>query len=198
MPRLSKARKALLNSMMKDTIFEAATVVLCEHGVGGTTMNRVAEAANLAKSSLYDYFDSKDDLLRFFSTRLVEPCVQAIEAAATSDLPTPQKLERILRVSWEHAVKNKCLIRLLDGAGHSEEIRKNIRPRLLEIFAGVFAQGIREGVFRPLDPVHTGRMFLGCLSELFRMQADDAPHGEVREYVGTLIDAVQNGFSTPQ
>ena len=79
MPRLSKARKALLNTMMKETIFEATTSVLCKHGVNGTTMNRVAEAANLAKSSLYDYFESKDDLLRFFNTRLVEPFFQAIE-----------------------------------------------------------------------------------------------------------------------
>ena len=82
MPRLSKARKALLTTMMRETIYEAATSVLCKHGVNGTTMNRVAEAANLAKSSLYDYFESKDDLLRFFNTRLVEPCFQAIEEIA--------------------------------------------------------------------------------------------------------------------
>ena len=70
MPRLSKARKELLTTMMKESIFEAATSVLCEHGVDGTTMNRVAEAAELAKSSLYDYFPSKDELLEFVSDRL--------------------------------------------------------------------------------------------------------------------------------
>ena len=49
MPRLCKARKELLTTLMKESIFEAATAVLNEHGVNGTTMNRVAEAAELAK-----------------------------------------------------------------------------------------------------------------------------------------------------
>jgi TetR/AcrR family transcriptional regulator, cholesterol catabolism regulator len=195
MPRLSKTRKALLNTMMKETICEAATSVLCEHGVDGTTMNRVAEAANLAKSSLYDYFDSKDDLLRFFSTRLVEPCIQRIEDASKLDLPAPQKLERILRVAWEHAVKNKCFIKLIEGAGQADEIRKTTRPRLQKIFTAIFEQGIREGSFRPHKPAQTGRMFLGCLSELFKLQADDAPSDEVNEYVEVLINTVLNGFS---
>jgi TetR/AcrR family transcriptional regulator, cholesterol catabolism regulator len=195
MPRLSKARKALLNTMMKETIFEAATSVLCKHGVNGTTMNRVAEAANLAKSSLYDYFESKDDLLQFFNARLVEPCFQAIEDAAKTDLPAPQKLERILRTSWEYSVQHKGLIRLLAGADQSDRIRKATRPRILGILVAVFEQGIREGSFRPHNAAYTGRMFVGCLSELFELQADDASSEEVNGYVEVLIDSVLNGFS---
>jgi AcrR family transcriptional regulator len=195
MPRLSKARKALLNTMMKETIFEAATTVLCEHGVNGTTMNRVAEAANLAKSSLYDYFENKDDLLQFFNARLVEPCFQAIEEISNTDLPAPQKLERILRTAWEYSVKDKGLIRLLVGADQSDQIRKNTRPRLLKLLTAIFEQGIREGSFRPHNSAHTGRMFLGCVSELFELQADDAPSAEVNDYVEVLIDTVLNGFS---
>ena len=56
-------------------------------------MNRVAEAAELAKSSLYDYFPSKDDLLEFVSDRLVAPFMQAVEETVRADLPAPQKLE---------------------------------------------------------------------------------------------------------
>jgi len=195
MPRLSKARKALLTTMMKETIYEAATSVLCQHGVHGTTMNRVAEAANLAKSSLYDYFESKDDLLRFFNIRLVEPCFQAFEEIANGDLPAPQKLERILRTCLEYSTKHKGLIRLLAGAEQSDQIRKDVRPRLLRLLTAIFEQGIREGSFRPHNVAHTGRMFQGCLSELFELQAEDASSAEVNEYVSVLIDSVLNGFS---
>jgi hypothetical protein len=59
----------------------------------------------------------------------------------------------------------------------------------------VFERGIEEGSFRPHNYQHTGRMFLGCISELFELQADDAPIEEVNGYVGVLIDAVLNGFS---
>ena len=56
MPKLSATRKELLTTMMKEAIFEAATSVLCAHGVSGMTMDRVAAAAGLAKGSLYNYF----------------------------------------------------------------------------------------------------------------------------------------------
>jgi AcrR family transcriptional regulator len=195
MPRLSKVRKALLNTMMKETIFEAATSVLCKHGVGGTTMNRVAEAANLAKSSLYDYFENKDDLIQFFNTRLVEPCFQAIEAISHANLPAPQKLEKILRTAWEYGVKHKGLIQLLAGAEQSDQVRKDTRPRFLRLLTAIFEQGIREGSFRQHNPAHTGRMFLGCVSELFELQAQDAPSEDVNGFVEVLIDSVLNGFS---
>ena len=94
MPRLSKARKELLTTMMKESIFEAATSVLSEHGVDGTTMNRVAEAADLAKSSLYDYFPSKDELLEFVSDRLVAPFMQFVEETIRADLPAPQEARK--------------------------------------------------------------------------------------------------------
>ena len=196
MPRLSKARKALLNTMMKETIFEAATSVLCKHGVNGTTMNRVAEAANLAKSSLYDYFESKDDLLRFFNTRLVDPFFQAMDEIANSGLSAPQKLERILRTTLERSDKHKGILRLLAETDQEHhEFRKSTRDRFLPLLTSIFERGILEGAFRPHNPSHTARMFLGCLSELFELQVDDASHDEVNAYLGALIDAVLNGFS---
>ena len=159
MPRLSKARKELLTTMMKESIFEAATSVLCEHGVDGTTMNRVAEAADLAKSSLYDYFPSKDELLEFVSDRLVPPFMQAVEETVRADLPAPQKLERILRMAFERGIKHKAIIRLLVQSDQEYQVRQRTRPRILEAFTAIFAQGIEEGSFHPHNPAHTGRMF---------------------------------------
>lgn len=154
MPRLSKTRKALLTTMMKETIYEAATSVVCKHGIGGTTMNRVAEAANLAKSSLYNYFHDKDELLRFFNARLVEPCFQAIEETSKTDLLAPQKLEKILHTFWEYSVKHRGVLKLLAGAEQSDQIRKDTRPRLLRLLTAIFEQGIREGSFRPHNPAY--------------------------------------------
>jgi AcrR family transcriptional regulator len=56
MVRLSERRKELLNSMMQNAIHSAAVAVLTEHGIGGMTMDRVAEKAEVAKGSLYKYF----------------------------------------------------------------------------------------------------------------------------------------------
>ena len=195
MPRLSKTRKAVLTTMMRETIYEAATSVLCKHGVSGTTMNRVAEAANLTKSNLYNYFRDKNELLGCFNARLVEPCVHAIEEIVQSDLPAPQKLEKILRSAWDYSVKHKGLIRLLKGSDQGGEIRRDTRPRMLRMLTAVFEQGIQEGSFHPHNPAYIGRMLHGSLSELFELQAEGASNEEINGYVEALVDAVVNGMS---
>jgi AcrR family transcriptional regulator len=193
--RLSKARREFVTAMMKDTIFEAADSVLEQHGVGGITMDRVATTAGLATGSLYNYFQDKDDLLQFIYARLVEPFFQAIEEIAAGNLPAPRKLEKILRTALEHSAKHKGVIRLLAETDQDHKVRKSTRPRFLRLLTSLFEHGIKEGSFRPHNPAHTGHMFLGSLSELFELQADGASNEEVSEYVGSLIDAVLNGFS---
>jgi AcrR family transcriptional regulator len=195
MPRMSKPRKELLNKMMRESIFEAATSVLTEHGVNGITMNRVAKAANLTKSNIYNYFRDKSELLGFFNTRLIEPCIDSIEETVQSDMPAIQKLEKILRTSWEFCVKHKGFIRLLRGANEDAELRQTIRPRMLKMLTAVFDRGIQEGSFHPHNTVHIGRMLHGSLSELPEMLIDGASDEEIGGYFEALVDAVVNGVS---
>jgi AcrR family transcriptional regulator len=161
MSRLSKARKDLLTTMMKEAIFEAAATVLCEHGVHGATMNRVAAAANLAKSSLYDYFESKAELLRFVSDRIIAPISQANEEIVRSDLLTTEKLGRALGTIFEHIGKHRKLVRLLlqEGEFHDvvESSKKGACATAVEHFKAIFQQGMDEGQYRRLDATHTAR-----------------------------------------
>jgi AcrR family transcriptional regulator len=193
--RLSKARKEIVTAMMKDTIFEAAGSVLEEHGVSGITMDRVATTAGLATGSLYNYFQDKDDLLQFIFTRLVEPFFQAIEEIVRGNMPAPRKLETVLQATLEHSVKHKCIIRLLAETDQEHKVKKTTRPRFLRLLTLIFEQGITEGSFRPHNPAFAGRMFCGCLSELFEMRADDASSADANSYVETLIALVLRGIS---
>ena len=193
--RLSKARKEFVTAMMKDTISEAAGSVLEEHGVNGITMDRVATTAGLAKGSLYNYFQDKDELLRFVYTRLVEPFFQTIEQIAEGELLAPQKLERILRTALERSAKDKGIIRLLaETYQEHHELKKSTRPRFLRLLTSIFEQGIREGAFRVHNPAHTALMFRACVSELFEMRTNDASNEEVSGYAEAMIDAVLNGI----
>lgn len=194
MPRLSRTRKELLTTMMKESIFTAATSVLCEHGVDGTTMNRVAAAANVAKSSLYDYFQSKEQLLEFVTERIVSPFLAAVEQIAQTNQPAPKKLEAILRTAYDYSTRHKVIIRLVAESDQGSKARKGSRPRILELFKTIFEQGVQDGSFRPHNSAHVGRMFAGCLSELFELQAVHDSEEDAREYVDMLIDATLHGF----
>lgn len=193
--RLSKARKECVTAMMRDTIFTAASGLLEQHGASGLTMDRLATSVGVTAASLYTYFHGKEELVQFVHARLIEPAFEAVTQIAESDLPAPQKLERILHVCWDLAVKHKSVLQLLAGINHDDSMRKNERPKIIAILVKIFQQGIDEGSFRPHDPTHTARMYLACLSELFELQAEGASTQQVDGFAKTLIDATVNGFS---
>ena len=47
----------------RDRVLDAATTLVFEHGVAGTTLDNVREAAGVSKGQLYHYFADKDDLI---------------------------------------------------------------------------------------------------------------------------------------
>ena len=78
--------------------------------------------------------------------------------------------------------------------GYQPEIKDACRPRFVQILTTVFEQGTKEGSFRPLDATDLSRMFLGCLLEMFDLQAGGAPENDVKRFAGTLIDASSTEF----
>jgi AcrR family transcriptional regulator len=182
--------------MMKDTIFDAAGAVLEEQGTDGLTMDRVASKVGVATASLYNYFRDKNELLQYTYNRMVEPFFQAVEEVVKANAPAPHKLSRIVQAALEHSAKHKGLVMLLARMGYQPEIKDACRPRFVQILTTVFEQGTKEGSFRPLDATDLSRMFLGCLLEMFDLQAGGAPENDVKRFAGTLIDAILNGVHT--
>jgi AcrR family transcriptional regulator len=199
MARLSKPRKELLTAMMKDAICDAAVFVLQEHGVNGMTMDRVAAEAKLAKGSLYNYFQNKNDLIRFMYARIIEPLSQSIEEITQTELPATEKLDRAIGVLYSHYVKHKQVIGMLVRDEEYRDIvtssKQGSRPRALKHFSTIIEQGIREGTFRPLDPVQAGRMLFGCVNEMFEMQATEPECHAARQYIELMRDVFLTGIS---
>jgi AcrR family transcriptional regulator len=199
MPRLSEARREWLTTMMKETIFEAATSVLCEHGVNGTTMNRVAVAAKLAKSSLYDYFRSKDELLRFVCSRIIEPVLQAVEEIVESDMPAPEKLEAVPRAIFEQVGSHQRILGplLWDNQFRNvmESSKEMARTTASQHLISVFEQGISEGAFRSIDPAQAARMFMACVGELCEVQVASGKSEQVDRQIEALMQFFLHGIS---
>ena len=196
MPRLSKARKKLLDTMMKESIFEATTSVLSEHGVDGTTMNRVAEAADLAKSSLYDYFSEqggtagvrrRSDVHSLHAGRRGNPAGRPARAA--------EARKRSCGSPWRRAPSTRPSSDCWCTSDREQDVKKRTRPQILEAFTTIFEQGVKEGSFHPHNPAHTGRMFMGAFSELSELRQSSASEEAVNEYVEVLIDATLHGVS---
>jgi TetR/AcrR family transcriptional regulator, transcriptional repressor for nem operon len=61
----------------RDRIVDAASTLIFEHGVAGTSLDDVRGVANVSKSQLYHYFADKDDLVHAVIYRTVQGVLDA-------------------------------------------------------------------------------------------------------------------------
>ncbi len=70
-----------------DSIIKAALLEFTEKGFENTSMNLIAERANLSKGGLYHHFKSKDDLLFAVNNQIMRPLVQLMREAESMESP---------------------------------------------------------------------------------------------------------------
>lgn len=83
---MSKAPAEILQAYRRDQILDAAREVISENGYAQSSVDQIARRAGLSRSTVYEYFASKDEILQgCFGARreeLAEELVRRIGAAA--------------------------------------------------------------------------------------------------------------------
>jgi len=142
-----RTRRRLPREERRSQILGAARVVFVRQGYAGTRMIEVAEQARVGKGTLYEHFDSKEDL---FSTLVVEACREALAglraAAGGEDATDPvAALRRTIGFAVRSAaVEHRDLYRLFyDFWGVAAAHRAQAQQRLREV-AGSFREFLAE------------------------------------------------------
>jgi len=61
----------------RNRVVDAAAALIFEHGVAGTSLDDVRDAANVSKGQLYHYFADKEDLVRAVIDRTIQQVLDA-------------------------------------------------------------------------------------------------------------------------
>ncbi len=61
---MSRAPVELLQSYRREQILEAAKTVISENGYAQSSVDQIAKRAKLSRSTVYEYFSSKDEILK--------------------------------------------------------------------------------------------------------------------------------------
>lgn len=149
-------RKAILDVVEKN---------IAAGGVGGMTMNQVAEDADVAKGTLYLYFKNKGSLLAAVNARLnrevniymkekmdlsetgLEKVIAMGQATVEFFMQNPQK--------WK-AVTELYQMKVQDTDDPNVRDFLEVTDNMVQMMADAYRQGIKEGTIRAdLDPVTT-------------------------------------------
>ncbi len=197
-----KNRKELLEDVMRESLLEATRLVLAEHGWDGTTMDRVAARAGVAKGTIYNYFEDKTELMSSLRGRLSQPYVDSLLQIAKGEGSPVERLDRFMELALDDLYRNVKLIRaiivghMLDRSFTLERLTDpDIVPmRIHRILTDLIAEGVRSGEMRQVNPGAAATMIQGGIIEAMRQVALFESPIERDKLIGTFRSLVFDGI----
>ena len=179
-------------------IMDTAVRLFTEKGFNETSMRLIAEAAGVGKSTLYDYFPSKDEILIAYVLDEVRQVTRQAEQVIALDLGAGEKFRQILRRHMQYMLANKAVFMRLtfETQRLSYESQQRIqkeRYAYQDMLSGLVRQGIRDGEFRAVNPLLAVR---GMFSLLTAFIYTSRPTGTPDEMIQDAFDILFLGLQT--
>jgi AcrR family transcriptional regulator len=177
----------------KENIRQAAFDLFAAYGVQKVSIAEIAEKAKVSQVTIYNYFGSKDELLRNVILVLLDKRLQEDTAAIESNLPFPEKIEifisertselsalnpdflksmmsrdPVIRQIAEDFTKNKyipLMLKLIEKGKAEGYIHHNISNEAILLYINMFREGKHSDAF--LDLQHSKQLFKELVTLFF-------------------------------
>lgn len=155
MPRIRAGNIAEHKAMIRAAILDAAVEALADRDFGAVSLGVVADYAGLPRSTLYDYFDSREALVAALIDERIPPLVNDWMALLRGTTPV-ERLESFFVATYRMADKHRKLASALLGAGRRipRELHDEYVPIVFTItdqIRAMIADGIASGDFFDAD-----------------------------------------------
>ncbi len=176
-------------------IFAASVHLFLEKGFQETSMQEIAQAAGMGKSSLYDYFQTKDEILVSVVEDEVFDLTEQAKVIASQDLPAAERLKQIMRAHLEYLLERKeFYIKLMYEVQRldikAQQRLQAKRHTYQDLLCSLIEQAIRDGTFRPVTPLLAARTILALLTPAV---FTSRPTGTPEQMMEETIDIFSRG-----
>ncbi len=150
-------------------IFDAAVHLFLEKGFQETSMREIAEAAGVGKSTLYDYFKTKDDILLSVFVEQVEAIFQKAREIDVAGGSAEVKLRSIMHMHMDFLLaKMQLNLKLSNEIQRlrleSQERIQASRYAYQDFLGNLIEEGIQNGEFRPVNTRLAARSLINLLA----------------------------------
>lgn len=172
------SRKEREREFHRRFILERAVSLFARHGFEATTMDMIAEAAEVSKGTVYNYFSNKQELFRTLiewgSGRAREIGMETLSMPDTSRV---ERLGMFIQLFLEFFETGRDIHKILVQEGDRAAVsmkdtfggplRQNFM-QLIDFISEFIAEGQEEGVFRTMDPHKSAFIVLDIITAEFR------------------------------
>jgi AcrR family transcriptional regulator len=171
----SPSREQLIEER-RNQILDAAARLFARKGYKGATIREIAREAGVSEGTIYNYFDSKHDLLISLPQRISWPMVSSFVKSARRQAPATvaddedqmvQLLQATMSSIQQHTDAVKVLLAYIPFM--DEEIQAQFLEETTRFFTRIFdfegflQARIEASTFRPFDTAIVARAFVGMV-----------------------------------
>ena len=200
-PRIRAGSVAAHKEATRREILAAAAELFQAHGFADTHLADITAFAGIGRTTIYEYFLDKEDIL----VNLVEAEVPAVVAAMLADLPddlgTRERLGELINrgltfVSTDHALGSKVMRELPTLTPAAAARIRAVHAPIEKEIVRLCRHGIASGEFRSFDPVDAARLVYGVMMAASQTLLRDADAKQrMHEAADTLVRFVFDGLS---
>lgn len=176
-----------------ESLLAVAVEVFNERGYDGTSMEHLARAAGIRKSSIYHHVRGKEDILRLALERATGVLFGALDEPGATTGRAVDRLEHVLRRAAEVLIEERPFVTLLLRARGNTgterwalERRRDLDRRVADLVAEAAADGdLRDDV----DPRLATRLLFGMVNSISEWYREG--HGAAGpETIGAAVAAL--------
>jgi len=198
---VSDTKRAVVERFRRETILAAARSVIARQGRGGASMQAIADAAGVAKGTLYLYFRDRDNLLQHTVDLVFDELLARLTTVLEEARPLPESLRALVRTNLEFFDENQDFLRVYMALRHagdpaaSRRRRQKARQytRYLEMLSRYLAEATARGEMKAFDPERVALVFAEGVAAilLHRLEEKAPPGGQEADWI---VDMLLNGL----
>lgn len=216
-------RKERERDQRRRDILASARIAFLKHGITTTTMERIAQEAELAKGTLYLYFRNREELLMGLLADDLSTLTQAMESVTSSSMAPPEKLELAFATFYTYSQENQLFYQMMTQTNVGLMMMnvddnptivhfQSVNERLIGLVEMIVGQGVQQGFFQLHGPIRlvVAEIIIAMKGSVMIMRNNLIPPGWVndaeevvlRDIVKLIIRGLQkepasiNGSST--
>ena len=191
-------RKEREKERRRQQIIVAAKRVFSKKGLSKTTMEDIANESELSPGTLYLYFRNKEELYASLSLRILQfLSIRIAQVIQEPDKGPSEKLDRLIEAMYEVYEFDPMVIINMFHLQSSETLRhlspellteiKTLSKKALAHMAGIFQEGIEQGVFIDRHPTALADIFWSLFSGVILWEASKNVINEDKDYLKSTL-----------
>ncbi|GAB4411511.1 MAG: hypothetical protein OHK0039_16710 [Bacteroidia bacterium] len=175
-----------IREQSKTKIIEAATSLFALQGYHSTSIQQIAKEAGVAKGLIYNYFESKEDLMNaIFMVNMAEG--EAIIARLEACTTAADKLRFLIDISFEYVLNRPLHTKLMIGLALQMDHFPKLKALVIGKYTGLMpmmAHLLGEmGVAHPLEEARLLATAMDGFSLQYIVLGDTARIHEMQQYL---------------